>query len=449
LAKGSFYLAVLYFLFDKIFKMIHMVQPIKKCNKLFLALIFFAVSCNKADDVQPLPPATIASVTSPTGTTSGTKNTIITITGTNFITDTSKIKVKVNGNSCIVLSATSTAVTAKIPVGIVELFLDGTRYAGPVFTYIYTYTLSSVTNGQVGLVDGPVATAKIEEIVGITIDAGNNIFTAQYSKPRVRKIDAAGVVSTVAGNGTSGYTDAQGVNAKFIGFDNCAADALGNVYVAEDSRIRKIDAAGNVTTLTTLSATYPAFGIKIGKLGNIYISGNNSIAKYNSSGVLSWRLASHGTGNIDGDTSLAQFSLYGNIEVDDTEKNIYISTILTGQASTIKKLDLTAKTVTTIAGDGTAGNTSGAALSSKFKLITTTCLDKSGGLYIADGFNHRIAYLKDGIVTTITGGTGSGDVDGDASTGKINYPTGLALDNKGQLFIGCYGNNKLKKLSSD
>jgi hypothetical protein len=439
--KVCFYLVVLYFLFDKNYKMKHQVQFFKKSKILFFVITIFVLSCNKKDDVQPLPPATIASVTSPTGTTSGTKN---------IITDTSKIKVKVNGNNCIVLSASSTAITAKIPVacgsGIVELFLDGTRYAGPVFNYIYTYTLSSVTNGQAGLVDGPVATAKIEEIVGITIDAGNNIFTAQYSKPRVRKIDAAGIVSTVAGSGTSGYTDAQGVNAKFIGFDNCAADALGNVYVAENSRIRKIDGAGNVTTLTTIPGAYPAFGIKVGKLGNIFVSGNNSIAKYNASGVLIWRLASHGTGNVDGDTSIAQFSLYGNIEVDETEKNIYISTLLTGQASTIKKLDLTAKTITTIAGDGTAGNTSGAALTSKFKLITTTCLDKNGGLYIADGFNHRIAYLKDGIVTTITGGTGSGDVDGDAATGKINYPTGLALDNKGQLFIGCYGNNKLKKL---
>jgi len=427
---------------------------------LVLLTITIIVSCSKGDSPAPATsPATITSVTSPTGTTSGPKNTVITISGTNFISDLSKIQVKVNGKTCAVLTATSTSITAQIPpacgTGIVELFLDGVRYAGPVFNFINSYGLISVTNGIVGYSDGPTTTAMLEQVVGISIDGNDNVYIAQYDKPRIRKVNVTNIVSTVAGDGTIGYVNAQGLNAKLGRMDFCAANASGIVYIGDEtnSLIRKIDLSGNVTDLTSMPNSLGLIGIKVGKSGNIYVGRGNYINKYSPSGTLLWSLLSHGTGNVDGDTSIVQFNLNGGIEIDSTETNIYLSEFDLGGINAggrIKKLDLTTKTITTIAGDGTKGETTGPALSAKFSWTYSMALDKTGGLYIADGWqNNRIAYLKDGVITTIIGSLGPGDVDGDPSVAKIKYPTGLAFDSKGNLFIGCVGNNKLKKLVID
>jgi IPT/TIG domain len=430
---------------------------------IFLTALTLFASCNKTDTpvTPPAAAATIAGVTGPTGLTSGPKNTVITISGTNFITDLGQIQVKVNGKTCTVLTATSTSITAQIPpacgTGIVEIFLNGTRYAGPVFNFIFTYTLSSVTNGQVGYADGPLATAKFEEINGIAIDANDNIYIPQWTNPRIRKITAAGIASNLAGNGIRGYVDAQGANARFLSMDYGSTDQAGNLYVADQTtntilnpnRIRKIDINGNVTTFAVVP--HHLYGIKVGKLGNIYVSGADGISKYTSSGTLAWRLMSHGTGNVDGDTSIVQFNLFGNIEVDDTETNIYVSNLLY-PGSQLKKLNLTTKSLTTIAGDGTSGDVgAGPALSCKFRLISSSVLDNSGGLYFTDFDNNKIYYLKDGTVVTIINGVYGSilDVDGDASVARIAGSLGMAFDSHGQLYIGCLRNNKIKKLVMD
>jgi hypothetical protein len=226
------------------------------------------------------------------------------------------------------------------------------------------------------------------------------------------------------------------------------ADQSTNI-ILQPNRIRKIDINGNVTTFATVP--HSISGIKVGKLGNIYVSGGEDISKYTSSGSVVWRLKSHGSGNVDGDTSVVQFNLGGNIEVDDTETNIYVS----GQFSPglqLKKLNLTAKTLTTIAGEGTSGDIgTGPALSCKFRFISSSLLDNNGGLYFADYSNNKIYYLKDGTVTTIVNGVYNSilDVDGDISIGRLAGPYGLAFDSNRQLYIACLKNNKVKKLVID
>lgn len=321
------------------------------------------------------------------------------------------------------------------------------------------YTLISVTNGQRGYLDGPVTSAKFEEVGGLTIDENDNIYNAQEDYPRIRKITPNGYVSTLAGDGTVGNVNAQGVSAKLGRIHFCAADGLGNVYIADATynQIRKIDQGGNVSLFASVNGSAsPITGIKVGPLGNIYIHDAFSISKYNTLGMLIWKLTSHDDPlspspyDFDGDTSVARFRAYGGIEIDNTETNIYFSQafVSAGRCTTIKKLDLNARTVKTIAGDGSVGNSSGPALSAKFNLISSILLDNTGGLYIADGFANRIAYLKDGVVSTILGGS-PGDVDGDASIAQIWYPLGLAMDSNGDIFIGCRGNNKIKKLLID
>lgn len=431
---------------------------------LLLGLSVLVFSCKKNDDsVTPATSATIASVTGPTGLTSGTKNTVITIAGTNFITDLSKIQVKINGKACTVLTATATSITAQIPpacgTGVVELFLDGVLFTGPVFTFVYTYTLSSVTNGQVGYIDGPAATAKLEEIVGISIDGNDNIYTAQYSKPRVRKIGADSMVSTMAGDGTIGIVNGSGTAAKLGQADFVASDAAGNIYVAENNNgtgtnyIRKIDGNKNVTNFASGTGGTSFEGIKVMPGGNIYVTdaGSNKIGKITSAGVLTWIAASNGGGDLDGPVGTAKFTLYGGIEVSPDEKKIYVCEYGNGPSggSKVKLFDITANTITTIAGKTGLTDGDGDALNVGFKLVTTILLDNTGGLFIAAGFNSKIKYLKNGLVSTFIGSLGSGDVDGDINIAKINYPHGLAWDSKGNMFIGCASGTKLKKLTID
>lgn len=418
---------------------------------IFLAVLF--LSCKKNDNMVTTPSPNITGVTTPGGVSAGPKNTIITIKGSNFITDLSKIQVTVNGKSCQVLAATADSIMAKIPpycgTGNVVLIMNGQSFTGPVFTYIYTYTLSSLTNGQVGYVDGPLATAKFEEFVGITIDGNDNIYTSQYSKPRVRKISADSIASTMAGDGTPGHVNGNGTAAKLGNFDFCSSDAAGNIYVADNNYIRKIDVNKNVTDFYTFTGIYLE-GIKVMPSGNIYFHAFDRIGKLTSTGTLTWlAVSATGTGDVDGPVGTAQFSLYGGIEVNSDETKIYVSDFTHGTSSGNKVKLLSNNTITTIAGKTGLNGGDGDALNVGFKLITCTLLDKDGGLYIADGFNGKIKYLKNGQVSTFIGAAGIGDVDGDISVGKISYPHGLVWDSKGNMYIGNASSNKIKKMTID
>lgn len=419
---------------------------------LILAGLLF--SCKKNDDTPPPPPA-ITAVTTASGIASGPKNTEITIKGSNFTTDLSKIQVTVNGKSCTVLSATPDSIKAKIPAycgtGNVVLVINGQSFTGPVFTYIYTYTLSSLTNGQIGYTDGPLASAKFEEMVGITIDGADNIYTSQYRNPRCRKISADSIVSTMAGDGTVGHVNGNGTAAKLGWFDFCSSDATGNIYVADNNGyIRKIDVNKNVTDFYTFAAGISPEGIKVMPSGNIYFHAFDRIGKLTSAGVLTWlAISATGTGDVDGPTGTAQFNLYGGIEVSSDESKIYINDFTHGSTTGNKVKLLANNSITTIAGKTGLSDGDGDALNVGFKLITCTLLDKNGGLYIADGFSGKIKYLNNGQVTTLIGATGIGDVDGDLSVAKINYPHGLVMDSKGNIYIGNNGSTKIKKLTID
>jgi hypothetical protein len=404
-------------------------------------LCFSLSSCFKEADVKQIPQDAGIIDVSPT---SGPKNTILSISGNNF-PDKAGIVVKVNGKTIPIISSTSNNIQAQIPVGTgtgkVEVTFNGNTYAGPTFTYKNTYTVTSLTNGQKGYVDGPLATAEFEDIEAIAIDPNDNIFPSDWSgSNNLRKISlTSSTVSTLA------VLDGGG---EFL-----TTDAAGNVYFAdEDNRqIIKVTPAGVATTLIS-TPSFRVQGVKVGASGNIYVSGNgsstSSIAKYSPAGTLLWRLVSHGAGNVDGDTSLVKFALYGNIEVDPTETKIYVVSNPSGGPSKVKVLDLAAKTLTTFAGS-TAGFSDGAALEAQFAFIYSITFDKQGGLYIADADNGAIRYLKNGVVTTVLGGNGEGDYAGVGTAVKFGYAQNVAFDSKGIMYVADWGNNKIYKVVID
>jgi hypothetical protein len=430
----------------------------------FLVFTIFIYSCKKEDDT--IQPPVLTNVTTASGIASGPKNTVITIKGANFTTDITKIIVTVNGKVCQILTATADSITAKIPVncgtGNIVVTINGTVLTGTVFTYIYTYTLNSITNGTVGYTDGPIANAKWDECAGLCVDTAGNIFTNQYSKPIVRKITSdLNTASTIAGDRTVGDINGNGISARLGNADNISIDNNGTIFYADQTsrKVKKIDAAKNVTTFITSPTGFNPVTAHVSRTsGNVYVCGDlngyAAIYKYNGSGVLQWRVISHGIGSTDGDSSVVKLNYisFGNICIDDAEQTLYFASnsYTSLQPSEIKKLNLSTLVTTTIAGSQTlSGTTDGPAATATFKLVTGLALDNLGGLYIADGFNNRIRYLFNGIVSTVVGSAGSGDVDGDASVAKISYPDGLAFNNKGELIIACVTNNKIKRLVRD
>jgi len=156
-------------------------------------------------------------------------------------------------------------------------------------------TYAGQLNGLGGFKDGPAASAKFLTPVSVAVDAGNNVYVTDPGNQRIRVINAAGIVRTLAGTGVEGYADGAGATAKFDNPDGVAVDAMGNVYIADryNHRIRKITSSGVVSTVAgnptpgfadaagaAAMFNYPS-GVVVDAKGTIYVADqlNNRIRK--------------------------------------------------------------------------------------------------------------------------------------------------------------------------
>mgnify|MGYP000946450174 FL=1 len=169
------------------------------------------------------------------------------------------------------------------------------------------------------------------------MDAIGNVYVGEGNGLRIRKIDVAGNVTTIAGTGVFGYLDGPGTTAMFGVPTALAVDAVGNIYVGDVSHIRKIDVMNNVTTYAgsglagfadgpALSATFAsAEGIAIDAAGNLYIADatNHRIRKITTAGMVSTLAGSGAYGYLDGAASTAQFHTPNGVAVDAVG-NVYV-----------------------------------------------------------------------------------------------------------------------------
>ncbi|TEB05929.1 Chitinase A1 precursor [Pelotomaculum schinkii] len=193
--------------------------------------------------------------------------------------------------------------------------------------------------------DGPAVNAQISSYVyGLAVDGAGNLYIADSNNYRIRKVDNNGNISTLAGTGSNGYSGDGGpaVSAQISQVYQLAVDSAGNLYFADsqNNRIRKVDTAGVISTVagngaggfggdggpaTAGQLDYP-HGVTVDSAGNIYIadSNNQRIRKVDASGNIS-TLAGSGTyGFYDGLATAAEFfSPYG-VAIDGTGK-LYIA----------------------------------------------------------------------------------------------------------------------------
>jgi secreted PhoX family phosphatase len=253
-------------------------------------------------------------------------------------------------------------------------------------------------------------------------------------------------VSTIAGSGEKGFADGQGLSSSFYGPHGIAIDSFGNLYIADrdNHRIRKINSTGYVSTIAgsgeeesadgqglSSSFRFPS-GIAVDSLGNLYIADTNNdlIRKINSTGYVSTISGSGEEGSADGQGLSATFNFPIGITLDSFG-NLYI--VENGNHK-IRKINSTGY-VSTIAGSGEVGSADGQGLSASFNFPMGIAIDSFGNLYIADRYNHRIRKINStGYVSTFAG-LSRGFSDGQGPEAEFTFPSRLALDPSGLLYV--------------
>ena len=352
--------------------------------------------------------------------------------------------------------------------GILILSIMLTVFSARLQAQLIITTIAGTGAAAYGGDGGPATTAILNNPYGIAVDPSGNIFIADYANNRIRKINSAGIITTIAGTGFSGFTGDGGpaTNAKIYAPRGITSDNAGNIFFSDyaNNRIRKITTTGIISTVAgnglpgfsgdggqaTAAQLNFAWGVGVDALGNLYIADqmNCRIRKVNTSGIIS---TIGGTGiaffSGDGGPAVSAGIQYPMGLVVDGPGNVYICD--EGDCR-IRKIN-TAGIISTIAGNGSAGFTGdgGPATLAKLYYPQGITLDNSGNVYVADLNNNRIREINtSGVINTITG-TGVAGYSGDGgppSLAEINQSTGVAVDAAGIIYIADNDNNRIREI---
>lgn len=341
----------------------------------------------------------------------------------------------------------------------------GTGY-GSVVKFTTSTTLSSVTgtvttfagNAISGYGDGMGSGATFSNPIGLASDASGNIYVSDSFNNRIRKIAPDGTVTTIAGNGTAGLydTDTGALNAEFYGPQGLAVDTKGNIFVADfgNNVIREITAAGVVTTvagngtagyvdgaaLTAAEFNSPS-AVALDNNGNIYVTdhNNNMVRKITSAGVVSTIAGTKTPGYVNGtvNTTTGTYASFRNPNglVVDAAGNIFVADL---GNSAIRQIT-PAGVVTTIAG--------GPGQASLVGNPIAIALDANGNFFITDESGRVIELTAAKVLYDLAGASNvAGFADGSGASAQFNTPQGICADPSGNIFVADFNNNRIRKV---
>ena len=319
---------------------------------------------------------------------------------------------------------------------------------------------------------GPTASAQLYQPEGVAVDAAGNLYIADAGNNRVRRVFPGGIIATVAGNGSPGYSGDGGPAsiAQLSRPEGVAVDAASNLYIADanNGRIRKVTPAGIITTVAgggnaglgdggpATSATFytysflgSPFCVTLDSAGNLYIADDyrNLVRKVSPAGIIT-TVAGNGNGGYSGDggpATSAQLSDPSGMAVD-AAGNLYIADANNGRIRRVTPSGI----ITTVAGGGTAGlGDDGPATSAQLFGPSGVAVDAAGNLYIADTAHSRVRKVSPGGIITTVAGTGSYGYSGDggaATSAQLASPSGLAVDSTGNIYVADSGGNAIRLL---
>jgi uncharacterized protein (TIGR03437 family) len=318
---------------------------------------------------------------------------------------------------------------------------------------------------------GPATNAQLNGAEGLAMDGAGNLFFFDLGNFRLRRIAPSGTIATVAGNGAMGTSGDGGpaVNAGFGGAYAMAADNMGNVFVAGGYRVRKVSVTGIVTTIAgngtagfsgdggpaTSAQISGVDGLVADLSGNLYLADTNNlrVRKVAPDGSITTVVGSGQWGCPNDGDAAASAPLLGPTGLAmDRSGNLYITDIDgDDELSAVRKVSPDGM-ITTIAGGGYFGfgGDGGPATNAQLAGPEGVAVDSDGNLYIGDTYNQRIRKISPaGIITTVAGkgvpapSTGDGV---DAFTADIDTPWGVAVDASGDLLIA---SSSLQRITPD
>jgi gliding motility-associated-like protein len=315
---------------------------------------------------------------------------------------------------------------------------------------------------------GPALQAELGLLYGLVLDKAGNVYTADQSNNVIWKITPGGTIALYAGTGVQGYSGDGGsaVMASLYQPAWLGMDPAGNLFFTDQQGIyiREVSAGGIITTVAgnpaqhfsggdggpLVAATFNSIrGVVFDAGGNLYISDNNSIRKVNTAGIIT-TIAGSGVSGYSGDGGPAVSALLnepygvavdgaGEIFIPDANNNV------------VRKIDA-AGIITTIAGiQQSAGynGDGGPAVQAKLAFPWALTVDKSGNVYIDDEGNWEIRKIDLSGTITDYGGNhllGYAGDGGPAAAARISYPTALACDGAGNLYLTDVFNYVVRKI---
>jgi hypothetical protein len=320
--------------------------------------------------------------------------------------------------------------------------------------------------------DNILATSsEICNVIGIDVDNAGNIYLADGCSNRVRRVDAVtGIITTVAGNGTEGYSGdgGQALSAQLDYPADVALDDSGNIYIADADNhcIRKVSfQTGIITTIagtgalgdsgdgvpaTGAAMIYP-MGVAVDSAFNVYIATNRVRIIIASTGIIS-TIAGTQTPGFSGDGGLSVNAQVWTPSDVVVAKNgdIYFSD---GSNRRIRKIERTTGIINTVAGNGTnaASPDGGLATQSSLYGADNIDIDSAGNIYFSERLGHRVREVKKSDSTLVTvAGTGVPGFSGDwgpALSAQLYIPRGVLVVPGGDIYVSDNNNNRIRKIS--
>lgn len=337
------------------------------------------------------------------------------------------------------VSPTAVAVDAG---GNVYLTTRSTHY---VFRVDPLGTLTTVTgaasSGQAGD-GGPALDALVGGPWGVVTDGAGNIFIAERGNHRVRRVAANGIISTIAGTGVAGYSGDGGpaAAAMLASPHGLAIDHQGNLYIGDvgNGRVRRVSATGTISTvLGTAGTFFNPVGLLVDTVGDLYVTDNSVVRKVAPNGVVS---SVAGAAGFSGASGLAM----------DAARNLFVADRGNHRVRRVTP----AGDITTVAGNGTAGFGGDGEMATSASLFSPlgVAVDPAGNLLIADLGNNRVRRVTPGGTISTLAGDGSEAYSGDgglATAAMIAYPIGVARDAAGHLYVADQHNHRVRKIDAN